>query len=135
MGTSIAQRECKPCEGKTAHTIKSPSHLIHIILAIVTAGFWLLIYIPILIFSGKKATCNICGKNNTGVSDTSSLVQWAIILLFFIGIHATGLTSLAKHLGWSFPYDTAYSIVEFTGFKLPNTINKEITDFFGNIFE
>jgi hypothetical protein len=35
---------------------KKPNHILHLILTLVTAGLWLLVWIPLAIFGGEKRT-------------------------------------------------------------------------------
>jgi hypothetical protein len=77
---------CYDCEVQTLHIQKTPNHLLHLILVIITGGFWLLIWI----FQSKGTPqCTQCGNLNKE-SKSNSLFSWiALILLVIVVISIT----------------------------------------------
>lgn len=57
-------RTCGSCKELQSVTIKKPNHILHIILSLVTGGFWLIIYALIGFESlfKKKPKCVHCGS-------------------------------------------------------------------------
>lgn len=56
-------RACNSCGAMQTVKVRKPNHILHIILSIVTGGFWLIVYAAAAIESIRKITtkCGICG--------------------------------------------------------------------------
>ena len=53
---------CPTCGGETLFAKRATNQLLHIALAIVTVGLWLLVWLPIeLMNSGQRYACVVCG--------------------------------------------------------------------------
>lgn len=63
---------CKKCKRETKQykNTKEMNWLMHLVLAIFTAGAWLLIWVPLVIWHGLTKpiggdwTCSVCGEKN-----------------------------------------------------------------------
>lgn len=61
MATDRDIYECKRCGEPTEHLEKKPSHLLHLILTILTLGLWAVVWVLLSLGSGA-AKCTECGK-------------------------------------------------------------------------
>lgn len=61
MKTQEEMLKCKSCGRKTVHLKKVPSSLLHLVLTILTAGLWAIVWIGVSLNTGKP-TCKMCGK-------------------------------------------------------------------------
>lgn len=62
MATSIIQRHCKTCQQKRPFERTGLNHLLHLLLTLVTAGLWLIIWIVLGIFNCfTPYRCRFCG--------------------------------------------------------------------------
>jgi hypothetical protein len=52
---------CRNCNAQVMVTKPGVNHLLHLILTILTAGLWLLIWIPLMLFGGGSWRCAKCG--------------------------------------------------------------------------
>jgi len=62
MPTSQLMKKCVECNKMTMHLQEKPNYILHIILSIVTAGVWLLVWL--LFINAKDPQCSICGRSN-----------------------------------------------------------------------
>lgn len=72
---------CKNCEKKVATKTKPVNHILHLLLSIVTAGVWLLVWL--LICMNPKEVCIHCEKADFGMSTAGQLIVvlvWIIII-------------------------------------------------------
>ena len=53
---------CKRCKKTVMHVGPSTSHLLHLVLSIITVGFWLPVWLFVDIFNGSELACSQCGK-------------------------------------------------------------------------
>jgi hypothetical protein len=59
MGIKNVEMGCARCGAVTPHTLRTPNHLLHLLLTVFTAGLWIVVWI--LVSLGKpKATCERC---------------------------------------------------------------------------
>lgn len=87
---SIASRYCPSCRKQGPAVFSPPNHALHFILTLLTCGWWLLIWLPIALFSGGY-NCQSCGKAAYGSSggymfQLIARVCMALILLFAIWV-------------------------------------------------
>ncbi len=60
--TNQLMKSCKHCGKVAMHYEPSTSHSAHLLMSIITAGLWLLVW-PWFVFSHhRKAQCSICGR-------------------------------------------------------------------------
>jgi hypothetical protein len=55
---------CEKCSKQTLHIAQAINHILHLLLSVVTGGFWIIVWICIGITSGK-GICTICGTTDT----------------------------------------------------------------------
>jgi hypothetical protein len=67
MPTSQLMKKCVECNKMTMHFQEKPNYILHVILSIITAGVWLLVWL--LFINAKDPQCSICGRNNINKSN------------------------------------------------------------------
>lgn len=55
---------CKGCGHKTSHFHDKPNHILHLLLAVVTAGGWLIVWFLLSLIPTSVPTCSHCGKKS-----------------------------------------------------------------------
>ncbi len=60
--SNIVMKQCKSCKTMTQHTEPSTSHILHLILSIISVGFWVPVWILVSMSNGSSAQCTACGK-------------------------------------------------------------------------
>ena len=61
VSTNQKMLKCKTCGRPTPHLVDRPNHILHLLLSVVTAGLWLIVWL--FVGAGeKKATCTVCGS-------------------------------------------------------------------------
>ncbi len=55
-------RHCKNCEQITKHELARTSHVLHLLLSLVTVGMWLPIWLLVALNNRSRATCTACGR-------------------------------------------------------------------------
>lgn len=53
---------CKNCQRATPHERPSTSHLLHLVLSIVTAGFWIPVWFIVAMNNRGRGQCTVCGR-------------------------------------------------------------------------
>lgn len=69
MATTNLMTNCSKCQKKTLHIEQKLNHILHLLLAIVTAGVWLIVWVLLAFLHDKKTQCTICGHNKGIISD------------------------------------------------------------------
>ena len=69
MPTTNVMTNCSKCKKKTLHIEQKLGHILHLLLAIVTAGVWLIVRILLAFFHDKKTQCTVCGHNKGIIND------------------------------------------------------------------
>ena len=62
MPTAQLMKKCVQCNKMTMHYQEKPNHFLHLLLSIVTAGIWLIVWL--LFVQAKDPQCSICGRSN-----------------------------------------------------------------------
>jgi len=62
MATKQEMQHCRTSNKVTLHIGKKPSHLLHLILSILTSGIWLIIWLFIALSSWDPMRCTDCGN-------------------------------------------------------------------------
>lgn len=63
MGESTIRRHCKDCDQKRPFTKKTPSHILHLLLSVVTVGCWIPVWILMIVLNAfSPYRCTNCGK-------------------------------------------------------------------------
>lgn len=60
--SSQSMKRCKKCDRSTMHVQPSTSHLLHLILSVITFGLWIPIWLLLAASHGSQAQCSECGK-------------------------------------------------------------------------
>ena len=69
MGTEYSTAYCKHCDDNVKTIRKTPSHLFHLIMSIVTCGVWLIVWFFVS-WGHEPWRCSQCGKPVAGVLET-----------------------------------------------------------------
>lgn len=65
MASRQYMHKCKQCNKQTMHLGPSTSHLLHLLLSIVTVGIWVIPWIIISASNASQGQCSVCGKTKT----------------------------------------------------------------------
>ena len=94
MTTTNLMTNCSKCQKKTLHIEQKINHILHVLLTVVTAGFWIVAWIYIALSHNKKTQCTICGHDkkfiedylseNKNSKDGSSGIMVIFALLFIV---------------------------------------------------
>jgi hypothetical protein len=57
--------ECDDCGKHTMHLQQSPTHVLHLILSVITLGLWIPVWVLISMDSGPRQ-CTVCGSSPSG---------------------------------------------------------------------
>lgn len=63
MSTKTAILYCHNCECERGHSQPAPNHVVHLILTLLTAGFWLIVWLIVAMTATQKWTCSRCGAS------------------------------------------------------------------------
>lgn len=68
MGTEYSTAYCDHCDDNVKIERKTPNHLLHLVLSVITCGVWLLVWFCV---SSEKSPwiCSVCGKKLGGGSN------------------------------------------------------------------
>ena len=55
-------RQCANCDRPTPHESPSTSHVLHLLLSIITAGIWLPLWLVVALNNSNQSTCTVCGR-------------------------------------------------------------------------
>ena len=61
MSSTQAMRICKACHKPTLHIGPGTSHLLHLILSLITIGFWVPVWVIVHLSNSTQAACSQCG--------------------------------------------------------------------------
>lgn len=61
MGTRTI-RPCKNCGDLTRHESNSTSHVLHLLLSLITIGFWLPVWLLVTLSNRSSGACTVCGR-------------------------------------------------------------------------
>ena len=62
MGSNQEMVHCKRCKQMTMHLIPGTSHVLHVILSIITAGLWLPVWLLVHWNNRTWSQCSSCGR-------------------------------------------------------------------------
>jgi DNA-directed RNA polymerase subunit RPC12/RpoP len=63
MATAQITAECSYCRSKRLFTKSGPSHVLHLILSVLTVGLWLPVWVIIVVLGALTPyRCQSCGK-------------------------------------------------------------------------
>lgn len=66
MGTHKKRMFCEEEVRMVLAEKQTPNHVLHLLLSVVTAGFWIPIWILIILFGGGPYKCPSCGARTLG---------------------------------------------------------------------
>lgn len=55
---------CKTCNTQTIHLAPSTSHVLHLLLTLVTFGFWGIVWLIVYLNNTTQSSCTKCGRFN-----------------------------------------------------------------------
>lgn len=61
MGVRYKNAKCRNCGKNTKFIVNSPNHILHLLLTLITFGFWIIIWV----FMGSESFCDVCGKKES----------------------------------------------------------------------
>jgi len=53
---------CKNCQRETMHEQPKTSHVLHLLLSIITAGIWIIVWLIVAANNNSQAQCTVCGR-------------------------------------------------------------------------
>ena len=62
MSTSMTMKQCRRCGKATMHVQPGTSHVLHLLLSLLTLGLWLPVWFLLAANSGTAAQCTQCGR-------------------------------------------------------------------------
>lgn len=62
MGIQKAQRYCRNDNRLVLAERQTPSRILHLLLTLVTAGLWLVVWVPLELFAPAAYRCPACGE-------------------------------------------------------------------------
>ena len=60
--SNMVMKNCRKCGKMTMHTQPSTSHILHLLMSIITAGLWIIIWVIVAMSNSTSAQCTECGK-------------------------------------------------------------------------
>ena len=75
MPTTNFMANCSKCQKKTLHIEQKMNHILHLLLSIVTAGVWIIVWVILAILHSNKPQCTICGHNKGLINDTIAEIK------------------------------------------------------------
>jgi len=60
--TDIEMKHCKRCQKVTQHLRPRTSHVLHLLLSLITVGFWIPFWFLIAISNSSQGQCTQCGR-------------------------------------------------------------------------
>ena len=62
MGQKQTRRFCKTCGENRLAVRTTPNHVLHLILTILTAGLWAIVWVIVSVVSAGNFRCSQCGS-------------------------------------------------------------------------
>jgi hypothetical protein len=69
---------CFYCKKKTLHLQIKINHILHLLLTILTIGFWVIIWFCLVFLKDKEPTCKECGEYNSHFAQDTYIPDWHI---------------------------------------------------------
>lgn len=84
MPTKQLMQHCNHCGRPTLHIQQTPNHLLHLVLTILTAGIWLIVWI---FTKSTRPTCTVCGSTEPIFNGGTKLgLAIIVVIVFFMFI-------------------------------------------------
>jgi hypothetical protein len=90
MGFEESSQFCTGCNRQTLARRKTPSHVLHLLLTIFTAGLWLPVWILCCVRIGSGWRCATCGRITKGASSGSGLLAAAAVIVIIVMLIVVG---------------------------------------------
>lgn len=83
MSDKKSRRYCKQCQGDVLAIASKPNHILHLLLSVLTAGVWLIVWFLIAVRGGGSWLCNSCGAKTSQISKWHYVAfsLWGLIFL------------------------------------------------------
>ena len=75
MTTINTMTHCYKCQKKTLHIEQKINNILHLLLSVITAGVWIIVWVLLAIFHNKKTQCTVCGHNKGLINDTLTAIK------------------------------------------------------------
>lgn len=62
MATNQVMHYCRNCKGMAMHLQPATSHVLHLLLSLITFGFWIIIWVLAALANASQKACSQCGK-------------------------------------------------------------------------
>jgi len=62
MGTNQIMAHCRKCNAQTIHLQQGTSHVLHLLLSLITFGIWVPVWALVAISNSGQKHCTQCGK-------------------------------------------------------------------------
>lgn len=62
MATRMTMKPCKACHKPTLHVQPGTSHVLHLLLSVVTVGAWVVIWLLMAANNASQVQCTQCGR-------------------------------------------------------------------------
>lgn len=62
MSTGQIMKHCKACQKPTLHVGPQTSHLLHLVLSVITVGVWLPVWVIVELSNSTQVACTQCGR-------------------------------------------------------------------------
>lgn len=60
--TDLEMKHCTRCAQETQHLKPSTSHVLHLLLSLITLGIWLPIWLLVALSNSSQGQCTKCGR-------------------------------------------------------------------------
>ena len=74
MATDKRMNHCKRCQKATLHIGRGTSHLLHLVLSVMTLGVWMLVWILMTFLNSADSQCTECGRNRRAPLATLAVI-------------------------------------------------------------
>lgn len=62
MATNQKMSRCRNCAKETIHLQPATSHVLHLLLSLITLGLWIPVWILVGVSNGSQLKCSVCGR-------------------------------------------------------------------------
>lgn len=90
MASSQEMRYCRLCDHPTLHTGPATSHVLHFLLALVTGGLWLIVWVFMPSHNAAKMRCTVCGRTRAEAAPAGQSSLLLGVVLTLLGVVPLG---------------------------------------------
>ena len=62
MASNQLMNFCRQCKQNTLHIQPATSHVLHLLLSIITMGVWIFVWVLVAMSNGSQRNCTVCGR-------------------------------------------------------------------------